>query len=134
MMPPPADDASPLTLRDYAARFTRNDAMLALCVRRHISLPQATSCEKHASFARQSKHHSKTRDLLDKSRVFAVKDRVKVHQTIERTRKSTPAEISTNQNLFSCKCNDHIWKHHISPVIVLLLFFFCATHQGSARR
>ena len=31
--------------------------MVALCARRHTSLPKATSCAKHASFARQGKHH-----------------------------------------------------------------------------
>ena len=50
--------------------IAHNDAMFALTCRRHTSLPQATSCAKHASLARQGKHHSKTRDLVDKSRVF----------------------------------------------------------------
>lgn len=73
MMSPPkaADDVSPLALRNDAARFTRNDAMFALCARRHTSLPRATSCAKHASFARQGKHHSKKRLLsVDKRRFF----------------------------------------------------------------
>ena len=33
-------------------------------------ISEAASLPKAASFARQGKHHSKTRDLVDKSRVF----------------------------------------------------------------
>ena len=36
------------------------------------SISEAASCAKRTSFARQGKHHSKTRDLVDKSRVFDV--------------------------------------------------------------
>ena len=71
-MPQAADDASPLSLQNDAARFARNDAMLALmCPQAHI-ISEATSLPKAVSFARQGKHHSKTRDLENKSRVFDV--------------------------------------------------------------
>ncbi len=43
---------------------------LPSCARRHTSLPQATSCAKHASFARQGKHHSKKLLLSEDKRSF----------------------------------------------------------------
>ena len=48
MMPLPlaANDASPLTLRNDAARFARNDAMLAHMCRRHTSLAKRHHCRR----------------------------------------------------------------------------------------
>ena len=70
-MPPASDDVSSQQLRNDVIRFAHNDAMFAFMCRRHTSLPQVTSCAQHASFARQGKHHSKKRDLINKSRFFA---------------------------------------------------------------
>jgi hypothetical protein len=52
-------------------RFTHNDVMFAPPMsRRTHHTRQRTSLPPATSFARQGKHHSKTRDLVDKSRVF----------------------------------------------------------------
>ena len=55
---------------------------LPSCARRHTSLPQASSCAKHASFARQGKHHSTNKKHL--SAFFIMKEHAKVPQDIER--------------------------------------------------
>ena len=68
---PTADDVSPLTLRNDVA------SLRAAMMRCLPYVPAGT-------------HHSKTRDLSAKSRVFVVEERVKVYQGIERKPKSTP--------------------------------------------
>jgi hypothetical protein len=45
-LPPAANDASPLTFRNDAARFARNDAMFAHMCRRHTSSAKRHHCRR----------------------------------------------------------------------------------------
>ena len=69
--PSAADDVSPLMLRYDAASLRAAMMRCSPYVPVAHIISKAASLAKRASFARQGKHHSKKRDLADKSRVFA---------------------------------------------------------------